>query len=259
MLRSPTAGLMAPHASTDPLPTHTPSDGSALRHPVQHSLPHGAAGPPTRHFQGTRSAHCQPGGAPRDCLFKLTFWGQESYFWLFQRQCFHRSLSASARGRDAFPGGAMAGGFVLGCGAQHLLCTTGSSSPSPAAYPVPGANGPRSRWEKTFLGSQLGMRVRSIPPSRGAGGRHRAEPGDHAPTQDLPSISKMCFPHTFVRHPQKGAHRAEQPPFPWSPQALLIGIRAPGNYSGVEYSLPVQDLLRGSEINMLIIKYPSCA
>lgn len=147
---------MAPHASTDPLPTCTRGDGSALWLPALRSLPHGAAGPPIRHLQGTRSAHCQPGGAPGDCLFKLTFWGQESYFWLFQRQCFHRSLSASARGRDALPRGAVAGSFVLGCSAQHQLHTAGSSSHLPTAYPVPGANGSGSKWEKTSLGSPPG-------------------------------------------------------------------------------------------------------
>lgn len=228
-LCSPTAGPVAPHTSAHPLPTRTPSDGSALQPPAQRSLPHGEAGPRTRHLQGTRSAHCQPRGAPRDCLFILTFWGQESYFWLFQRQRFHHSLSASAGGRYALPGGAAAGSFVLGCGAQHQLRTTGASSSSPPASPVPRANRPRNRWEKTSLGSHAGMRVRSIPPGGGAGGRHRAEPGDRAPSRDLPSISKMSIPHTFVRHPQKRAHRA---PLTWSPQALLIGISVPGNYSG---------------------------
>lgn len=196
------AGLMGPHSSTDTLRTHIPSEGSALRPPALCSLPHAAAGPPAQHLQGTRSAHCQPEGAPRDCLFKLTFWGQESYFQLFQRQYFHHSLSASAGGRDALPRGAMAGGFGLRCSApalHHWVILT----PHPAAYSVPGANRPRSRWEKTSLGSHLGTRVRSIPPGRGAGGRHRAETGGCAPTQDIPSISKVSFPHILVRQPQK--------------------------------------------------------
>lgn len=104
------------------------------------SLPHGAAGPHTQHLQSTCSGDCQPRGGPKYCLFKLTFWGQESYFQLFQRQCFHCSLSASTGGRDALLEGAMAGSFVLGCGAQHQLCTPGSSS-SLLCCPVPGPTG----------------------------------------------------------------------------------------------------------------------
>lgn len=145
--------------STDPLTTCATSNGSALQPPALHSLHHGAAGPPTQHLQGTCSAHCQPEGAPRDCLFKLTFWGQEIYFWLFQRKRCHRSLSAFARGRDALPRDAMAASFVLGCGAQHQLCTTGSSS----HHPVLEANKPRRQEEKAFLDSPPGHEGQEHP------------------------------------------------------------------------------------------------
>lgn len=125
-LHIPMAGLMASHAALtlSPLVPWVMAQPSTLLC----SLPHGAAGLLTQHLQGTHSVHWQPRGALRDCLLKLTFWGQESYFQLFQRQCFHCSLSASTGGRDALPGGAMASSFVLGCGAQHQLHTTGSSS-----------------------------------------------------------------------------------------------------------------------------------
>lgn len=81
-LHTPMAGLMAPHAA---LTLSTCTLGVAQPSSLLRSLPHGAAGLPTQHLQGTCSAHWQPRGAPRDCLFKLTFWGQESYFRLFQR------------------------------------------------------------------------------------------------------------------------------------------------------------------------------
>lgn len=184
-LRSPMARLMAPHASTDPLPTHTLSEGSAVWPPVLCSLPPGAAGPPTQHLQGTCSAHCQPEGAPRDCLFKLTFWGQKSYFRLFQRQCFHRSLSASAGGRDALPGGAVAGGFVLGCSAQHQLRTIGSSLPpllpTQCLEPTgPGAGGRKHPWVPTW--------------AQGSGASHPAEELLGGTEQ---SLGAVLLPWTF--------------------------------------------------------------
>lgn len=97
------------------------------------SLPHGAAGPPPQHLQGTLPAQ----GGPKCCLFKLTFWGQESYFQLFQRQRFHCSLSASTGGRDALPGGAMATALCWAVVPSTSSAPLGHPHPS-SACPVPG-------------------------------------------------------------------------------------------------------------------------
>lgn len=179
------------------------------------ALPHGAARPPTQHLQGTHSADCQPRGAPRDCLFKLTFWGQESYFQLFQRQCFHCSLSASTGRRDALPGGAMAGSFVLGCGAQHQLCTTGSSS-SLLCLP--------SAWTH-YAWEHMGRYPWVLTWAGGPGASHLGEglvggTGQSPGALLLPktSASASFLLHTLMRQSQKLAHRPEQHPPPWSPR-----------------------------------------
>lgn len=76
-------------------------------------------------------------------------------------------------------------------------------------------------------------------------------------TEQTPLLQHRPRPHSMhlAGTPQKEADGAEQPPRPQEPpNAPDRNDRARG-----ERSLPVPDLPRGSEINMLIIKYPSRA
>lgn len=68
-----------------------------------------------------------------------------------------------------------------------------------------------SRWEKMSLDSHLGKRVSSIPTDRGDSGKHRAEPGGHAPTQDQ---HQQCVFSTHLGEtpPKMSTPIAEQPP-----------------------------------------------